>query len=272
MFRTHLGRRLDLSLTSNRLIIGLTALFAIAGAAAWLSGDAPDAWLAPVHTFIVWALVRELDPDRQLTALVAAGFAGVWVLLGYEPAGALALGGLLLAGRIVLNPVGLSLLNTDLIAMAVAATVVSFTAAGWVAGSGIALALYIDARMSEQPRPASLFASAGAAVGATAMATVTSALPDKLSVIEPLVVVSIGLLALAIVVRDPLPVLSPVDHTDAKRMSTERLHASRTLTVVLVFVSALLMGNEARGLIPVVIAIALVLVSDEVKRIRMPTL
>lgn len=272
MFRTHLGRSLDLSLTSNRLIIGLTLLFAIVGGAFWLTGDAPGAWLAPVHTFIVWALVRELDPDRNLTALVAAAFAGVWVLLGYEPAGALALGGLLLAGRIVLNPVGLSLLNTDLVAMALAATVVSFTAAGWVAGSGIALALYIDARMSEEPRPASLFASAGAAVGATAMATVTNALPDTLSVVEPLVVVSVGLLALAIVIRDPLPVLSPVDHTDSKRMSTERLHASRTLTVVLVFASALLMGDQARGLIPVVIAIALVLVSEEVKRIRMPTL
>ena len=253
-------------------MIGLTALFAVVGVALWLSGDAASGWLAPVHTFIVWALIRELDPDRQLTALLAAAFAGVWVLLGYEPAGALALGGLLLAGRIVLNPVGLSLLNTDLIAMTVAATVVSFTAAGWVAGSGIALALYIDARMSEKPRPASLFASAGAAVGATAMATVTNALPDNLSVVEPLVVVSIGLLALAIVVRDPLPVLSNVDHTDTKRMSTERLHASRTLTVVLVFVSALLMGSEARGLIPVVIAIALVLVSEEVKRLRMPTL
>lgn len=272
MFRTHLGRRLDLSLTSNRLIIGLSALFAVAGVALWLSGDAPDAWLAPVHTFIVWALVRELDPDRHLTAIVAAVFAGVWVLLGYELAGALALGGLLVAGRIVLNPVGLSLLNTDLVAMAIAATVVSFTAAGWVAGSGIALALYIDARMSDTPRPASLFASAGAAVGASAMASFANALPDNLSDIEPLVVVSIGLLALAIVIRDPLPVLSPVDHTDAKRMSTERLHASRTLTVVLVFASALLMGGEARGLIPVVIAIALVLVSEEVKRIRMPTL
>ena len=85
-------------------------------------------------------------------------------------------------------------------------------------------------------------------------------------------VVSVGLLALAIVIRDPPPVLSPVDHTDSKRMSTERLHASRTLTVVLVFASALLMGDQARGLIPVVIAIALVLVSEEVKRIRMPTL
>lgn len=272
MFRTHLGRPLDLSLTSNRLIIGLTALAAAVGGALWLSGNGPDAWLAPVHTFIVWALVRELDPDRHVTALVAGATAGIWVLLGFELASALALGGLLLAGRIVLNPVGLRLLNTDLVAMVVAATVISFTAAGWVAGSGIALAIYIDARMSEEPRPASLFASAGAAVGATAMATVTDALPDNLSIVEPLVVVSIGLLALAIVVRDPLPVLSPVDHTDAMRMSAERLHASRVLTVVLVFLSALLMGGEARGLIPVVIAFALVLVSEEVKRIRMPTL
>ncbi len=272
MFRTHLGRPLDLSLASNRLIVGLTVLAAVAGGALWLWGDAPEAWLAPVHTFIVWALVRELDPDRHLTAVVAAATAGIWVLLGFDLVSALALGGLLLAGRIVLNPVGLSLLNTDLVAMVLAATVISFTAAGWVAGAGIALAMYIDARMSQEARMASIFAAAGAALGATAMATITDALPENLSGVEPLIIVPIGLMTLVIVIRDPLPVLATVDYTDAKRMSTERLHASRVLSVVLVFVSALLMGGDARGLGPVVIAFALVLASEELKRIRMPTL
>ncbi len=272
MFRTHLGRPLDLSLTSNRLIIGVTAIAAVVGGALWLAGDAPDAWLAPAHTFIAWALVRELDPDRHMTALVAGIAAGIWVLLGFESMNVLALGGLLLAGRIVLNPVGLDLLNTDLAVMALAATIVSFTAAGWVAGAGIAVAIYVDARMSEKPRLAPVLASAGAAVGATAVATITNALPDNLAGVEPLIVLFIGLLVLVIVVRDPLPVLSTVDHTDRKRMSTERLHATRVLTVVLVFVAALLTGGEATGLIPVVMAFALVLVSEELKRTRMPTL
>ncbi len=242
------------------------------GGALWLSGAAPNAWLAPVHAFIFWALVRELDPDRHVTALIAAAIAAVWVLLGFDMVGALALGGLLLAGRIVLNPVGLNLLNTDLIAMVIAATVISFTAAGWVAGAGIAVAIYIDARMSLEPRVASLIAAAAAALGATAMATITDALPDDLSSIEPLIVVTVGVMALVIVVRDPLPVLSTVDYTDRERMSTERLHATRVLGVVLVFVSALLMGRDATGLVAVIITFGLVLVSEEVKRLRMPTL
>lgn len=272
MFRTHLGRPLDLSLTSNRLIIGATAVTAAAGGALWLWGDVPDAWLAPAHTFIVWALVRELDPDRHMTALLAGVVAGSWLLLGFDSMSALALGGLLLAGRIALNPVGLELLNTDLVAMALAATVVSFTAAGWVAGAGIAVAIYMDARMSEEPRPASVAASAGAAIGATAVATITDALPDSLAGVDPLIVVSIGLIVLIVVVRDPLTVLSSVDHSDQRRMSTERLHASRVLVAVLVFVAALLMLGDATGLIPVIIAFALVLASEELKRVRMPTL
>lgn len=271
MFRTRLGRPLDLSLTSNRLIVGLTVAMAIAGGALWLTGVS-DAWLAPIHTFVIWALVRELDPDRHWTALIAAALAGAWVLLGFEILGALAAGGLVLAGRLVLNPVGLPLLNTDLAAMVVAATVIAFTPPGWVAGAGIAVALYIDARMSEEPRRASLLAAVAAALGATATATVFDAIPDALSGTEPLIVVVIGILVLIVVVRDPVPVLSSVDYSAAKRMSTERLHASRVLVVVLVFVSGLLMAGEATRLIPVTTALVLMLASEELKRFRMPTL
>lgn len=272
MIRTHLGRRLDLSLSSNRLIIGLTALAGIAGLLLWMTGDSPKAWLAPVHTFLMWALVRELDPDRHWTALIAAGVAGGWVLAGLEIIGALALGGFLLAGRLVLNPVGLRPLNTDLVAMAIAAGVVSFTAVGWVAGSGIAVAIYIDERLSDRPRRAALLAAIGAALGASAVATISEALPETLPSIRPLLVVVMGLLALLAVIRDPLPVLSTVDSSDLRSMERERLHGSRTLIGVLLFVAALLVGPSVTGLGPIMIAFALVLASEEVKRIRRPTL
>lgn len=272
MIRSHIGRPIDLSLRSNQLIAALTLLMAIAGAALWWSGESPDAWLAPVHTFVFWALVRELDPDRHWTALLAAAIAGGWVLLGYDTVSAFALGGLLLAGRLVLNPVGLRPLNTDLAAMAVAATVVAFTPAGWLAGSGIAVALYIDARFAGETRRAPLFAAVGAALGASVMATLTDALPQNIPTVNPLIVSVLGLLALIIVVRDPLPVLSTVDHSSEKLMETGRLHATRVLIVVLVFIAAALAGARATALIPVVITIALILISEEVKRVRHPTL
>lgn len=270
MFRTHIGRPLDLSSTSNRLIAALTAAMGVAGVGLWLTRGDPDAWLAPVHTFLVWALVRELDPDRHWTALVAAVFGGAWVLIGLEVVGALAVAGLLFAGRLVLNPVGLRPLGTDLAAMAVFATVISFTAVGWLAGFGIALAIYIDARMANEVRTGPVIAAIAGAVGASAVATAASALPERLPSIQPLMVTAVGLLALIIVTRDPLPVMSTVDHSDRKLMSTQRLHAARVLTVVLLFVAALLAGQDVGGLGPLIFAYALVLASEELERIQRP--
>lgn len=272
MFRSHIGRPIDLSLKSNRLIAALTLLMAIAGVALWLVGETSNGWLAPVHTFIFWALVRELDPDRHWTALLAGLVSGLWVLSGNEIASAFALGGLLMAGRLVLNPVGLRPLNTDLAAMALAATVVAFTPTGWVAGSGIAVALYIDARFAAETRRAPLIAAVAAALGASVVATATDALPKTLPEVNPLIVSLVGLMAVIVVIRDPLPVLSTVDHSDRQLMDTGRLHATRVLMVVLVFFASLLAGQESDTLIPVIISLALVLVSEEVKRFRRPTL
>lgn len=271
MFRTHIGRPIDLSNTFNRLIVALTAAMAVAGLALWLTGDAPDAWLAPVHTFLIWALVRELDPDRQWTALLAGAVGGAWVLMGLEIVGALALAGLLMAGRLVLNPVGLRPLGTDLGAMAVLATVISFTAVGWLAGFGVALAIYIDAHMAAEERSGPVLAAIAAAVGSSAVATAAGALPERLPSIRPLIVVLVGVLALIIVARDPLPLKSTVDHSDRKLMSVSRLHAARVLIAILVFVAALLAGQDVGGLAPVIFTIALVLAVEEVERIRRPT-
>ena len=272
MIRSHIGRPVDLSLRSNQMIAALTLIVAVAGIALWWSGESPDAWLAPIHTFIFWALVRELDPDRHWTALLAGAIAGLWILLGHDIVSAFALAGLLMAGRLVLNPVGLRPLNTDLIAMVIVATVVAFTPAGWLAGSGIAVALYLDARFAEEARQAPLFAAIGAALGASVMATVTDALPQSIPEVNPLIVSLLGLMGLIIVIRDPLPVLSTVDHSDEKLMDTGRLHATRVLIVVLVFIAAVLAGDAATDLIPVIVTIALVLISEEVKRLRHPTL
>lgn len=272
MFRTHLGRSIDPSSTSNRLIIGLTAVAALAGGALWLAGEAPQAWLAPVHTFLTWALVRELDPDRPWTALLAAALAGGWVLAGFAVVGALPLVGFLMAGRLVLNPVGLRPLNTDLAAMAVVATAISFTAIGWVAGSGVALGIYIDSRLADEPERSALVAALAAAVGSTAVATAADALPATVPSFGALVIVLIGVIGLIVVIRDPLTPETTVDSGRHQLMSPQRLHSARVLTAVLLFVSALLAGQSANGLGPLIIAVALTLVAEELERIRRPTM
>lgn len=266
--RTHLGRPLDFSFTSNRLIAILAALAGVAAAALWLLGGDLGLLWAPVHAFLIWALVRELDPDRHVTALLAALVAGVWVLFGVEVVGALAVAGFLMAARLVLSPVGLRPLNTDLAGMAILATVISFTAAGWVAGFGVAVAIYIEARIARDTSRGTLVAAIVAAIGSSAVATAADALPNRLPDVQPVIAVVVGLMVLLIVVRDPLLLVSTVDSNPSRPMETGRLHAARILTGVLIFIAVLLVGQDVAGLGPLIIALALTLASDELERIR----
>lgn len=266
--KSHLGRPLDFSHTSNRLIAVAAALTGLAALALWLIGGDPGLLWAPVHAFLMWALVRELDPDRHVTALVAGVVAGAWVLLGVEVVGALAVAGFLMAARIVLSPVGLRPLNTDLVAMVALATIISFTAAGWVAGFGVALAIYIDARIAQETRRGPLIAAIAAAIGSSAVATAADALPDRLPDVQPVIALAVGLMVLLIVIRDPLLLISTVDSNPGEPMATGRLHAARVLTGVLLFTATLLVGDGVVGLGPLIIALALTLASDELERIR----
>lgn len=266
--RSHLGRPLDFSFASNRLITIVAALVAVAAAVLWLLGGDLGLLWAPVHAFLIWALVRELDPDRHVTALVAAAVAGTWGLLGVEVVGALAVAGFLMAARLVLNPVGLRPLSTDLAGMAILATVISFTAAGWVAGFGIAVAIYIDARIAQDASRGPLIAAIVAAVGSSAVATAADALPNRLPDVQPVIAVVVGLMVLLIVIRDPLLPISTVDSDPTQPMEHGRLHAARVLTGVLLFIAAILVGEDVAGLGPLIVALALALASDEVERIR----
>jgi len=74
-----LARPVDLSFSTNRWIAGLTGVVLIL---AWVwRGVATEAWLAAgvwaglaaLALFLAWALARELDPDAELAAFLAAG-------------------------------------------------------------------------------------------------------------------------------------------------------------------------------------------------------
>jgi len=267
-FRTHVGRHMDMTMASNRAIVGLCVAALISGLAIWLTGGPVDVLWAPVHTFLFWSLMRELDPDNQRTALIAALVGGVWVLGGLEVVGALAVAGLLVGARLVSNTTGRRPLLTDLIPIGVFATVIAFTREGWVAGFGLALAIYVDDRMATDHSSAASITAALAALGASGVATLNRVFPQDLPDVRPLLAVAIGVLTLIAVVREPEQPESVVDSRLKNRISQSRLYASRALFAVLLFAIALLIGPDALAVGPLAIALILALVSNEIERIR----
>ena len=267
-FRSHIGRSFDFSLASNRLIAGLVAVAAVAGVTVVLSSGQASAWLTPVYTLLIWALLRELDPDHDSTAIIGGLAAGLWVLAGLDASAWLAFVGFLLAARLVLNSTGRRPLGTDLAAMVILAALISFSAVGWMAGFGLALAIYVDDRMADEHKISSALAAVLAALSASAVATLSGAFPSELPDVQPLIVVGMGLLALAAVVREPEPPASLVDSWSKTPMEQGRLHGARGLVGVLVFAAAVLEGPNAIALGPGVIALALALGSNELERTR----
>ena len=270
--RSHLGRSLDIRRRSNLILIAIVLLTGAVAVALWLRGGAVQViFFAPANAFVIWALMREIDPDHDWTALLAAVGAGAWVLAGGEYLSILAIAALILAARLVTESTGRRPLVIDLVAMALGA-LVGFTVEGWVAAFGLAIAVYLDDRLATEGRRLQLAVSAVTAVGATIVATVTGAFPETLPEITPWVAVASGLVALLLVVRDPADPISQVDARHKAFISKERLHSSRALIGVLVFGMSLLTGEAAPGLVPLLAALFLAIVSNEVARMRRPSL
>lgn len=266
-FRTHVGRALDPRLSSNRLIIGLTVVATFAALSIIVTSGTTEVWVAPVHAFLTWAFVREVDPDHDWTALTAAFVAGIWVIMGLEVMSALALLGVMVAARLVLNSTGRRPLVTDLVGLVVLASGIAFTPEGWIAGFALAVAIYVDNRLGEVLTRVGVIAAAVAAVGATAVATLTNATPEAIPDVRPLLTIVVGGLALWAIMREPVDPLSVTDSRDRRLLDARRLHAARGLVGVALFIAALLMGPSADGLVPTLLGFALALASGERDRL-----
>jgi len=267
-FRSHLGRDIDIRHTPNLLIVAITLLAGGIALIAWLNDGPPEAiFFAPTYAFVTWALVREIDPDHNWTALVSAIIAAGWIFTGGAQVSVLALGVLIVVARIVTESTGRRPLLTDLIAVLLAA-VAGYTVEGWVAAFGLAIALYLDDRFTESSRPIQIWVSAGLAAGATLVATLTDAFPETLPRVDPVVALAAGALALILVVRDPAEPITQVDARHKAFLRQDRLHASRSLTGILVFAMGLLTGDSARGMVPALAALLMVVVSNEVELVR----
>ena len=267
-FRSHLGRDIDIRHLPNVIMIAVTLLAGAVAAFTWLNdGPAGPIFFAPAYAFVTWALLREIDPDHNWTALVSAGLAAGWILVGGAPVSVLALGVLVLVSRLVTESTGRRPLVTDLVAMLLA-TLAAYTVEGWIAAFGLAIALYLDVRLTEQARPVQTWVSAGIAVGATLLATLFDAFPDTLPEIHPIVAIAAGVLALILVVRDPAQPITQADARHKAFLRQDRLHASRSLIGVLVFAMSLLTGADAAGLIPTMTGLLIVVIANEIEVVR----
>ena len=268
-FRSHLLRPLDPESPWNRAVLALSVVAGIIGAYLTLAQDAPPllAIEAAGTAFLSWALARELDPDRQIPALVVAAIGGAWALLGFETA-ILPFVALMMAARLVVETTGRRPLPTDLAGMALLATVVSLTPLGWVMGFGLAVAIYVDDRLAEKPSRAALLGALSAAIGSSVVASLSATFPRTLPTVDPLVVAALGVLALIAVLREPLEPVSFVDSQTKKFLRRDRVQAGRALTAILVFVGVVVSGAIAPAVVPMALVVASALASTEVERLQ----
>jgi len=259
---------MDFRRRSNQLLALILVVTAGIAGFLWLNDEPAEIWISPVYVFLIWALLREIDPDHDWTALAGAVATAVWVLSGGPVTSGLAIAGLMVAARITTSTTGRRPLPTDLAAAAVFAIAIGFSVAGWAAGFGIALAIYLDDRYRGDSRLAAIAASALAAIGTTALAHTTGSFPERFPDIIQAVVIASGVAGVLLSARDPADPISQVDARHAAFLDGSRLHASRSVVGVLVFLMAILSGEEADGLIVVIAALGLAVVSNEIELLR----
>lgn len=267
-FRTHVGRPFDLRLWSNRILFLLIGAFLLVATVRWSDGATTAVFWAPVHVFLFWALAREVDPDRTLTAHIAGSGAGAWALVQQPTPELLSVGALVLAARVLLNSTGRRPLITDLVVLGAFATAISYTRVGWVGAVALAIAVYVDGRLAEGPNVASIVTAAAASLGATVVATAAGAFAVAVVEIEPILVTAAGVVAILTILRAPPEPWSLVDSRLKWRLDQGRLHGTRALTAVMVFAVTILYGEDAERAVPLIGLLLLALVSSEVERLR----
>ncbi len=143
-----IGRTIDPSYPTNRLIAAITILYTIGGVIfLWVSGAAvfEGAYrgaAAGLAVFLAWALGRELDPDHDAAAFVGAGLAAGTVPFLNPPALS-ALLWLLVLMRIVNRTTGLPATLMDSFFL-IGLSVWMIIRGNWIAGVMTAAALVCD--------------------------------------------------------------------------------------------------------------------------------
>jgi hypothetical protein len=250
---THLGRIIDPRIPSN--LFAIVATLVAAGVAFLVGGTSPEPeWGGPMAvglaTFLSWALGRELDPDRLITANIAA-VAGGFVAFGHPSAAPGALYLLLVAARILVRTTGRSPLWTDLAVNLAIAAWLAQSAAGWMAGMALAYAVARDAGLRDPAPSSRLWWGGATAVLVTAVASLAGALggwePPSTAVSA---LAAAGVLGAAFLIGPDEPA-SMADLTAAP-LDGRRLQESRIIVLAAAALTALIAGDEGmRALAPV---------------------
>jgi hypothetical protein len=273
VFRSHLTRGMDPANYWNRAILILAPMFGAGGVVVGLAREG-SAWPgveAAGAAFALWALTRELDPDRQSTALIAALAAGSWALAGFQVE-LLAMGGFVVMARILSETTGRRPLTTDLVVVAIAATAISFTPLGFATAFGIAVAIWVDERKAEEHNRQHIWMAPITAAGATVVASLTGTFSGGLPDLQPPLILAYVALALVAVVREPPQPTTLVDSRRKTFLRQDRVHAARAAVALVIVVGALISGPDALALAPLAAALALALGSSEVERRARPRL
>jgi MFS family permease len=164
---TSISRTIDPTYPTNIAISVLTLIAGVVAGAITLLGGDPlgDAVLAGFYlgaaAFIPWALAREIDPDHDGSAFLAAflGIAGAALagVLDYPP-DLFALAALLILARIVNRVVGPPARMTDGL-LALALTGIVIWRGGWLFGAVAGAAFALDALLVQPNRRQWIFAA-----------------------------------------------------------------------------------------------------------------
>lgn len=224
--------------------------------------------LAPVFVGVVWALLREIDPDHDWTAIAGGAFAGYWVLAQDSAVSILAVVALMVGARVMSETTGRRPLLSDLLGVGALGIAVAFTVEGWVAGLGLAGAIFLDHRRAERRLRAQPWIALATALGATITAWATGVTLSP-STISTRVAVVAAVVALALILRRPAEPVSLVDASRKTPILQSRLHMSRVVTGIVVYGMAVVIDSlDAEDLVPLLAAMALAIISNEAERAR----
>ncbi len=177
---TNIGRTVDFHVASNRnIVIFSLIVMALIGAYRLLTGMSLgdvviNALGAGVFTFLAWAVGRELDPDHDITAYLAAGVM-VGMLFAWPLPRLLSVGILLAALRVVNRSTGLAPHQADALMLMIGAGVTVALDGYWVVGALVALAFALDSILPQPAGPRSLM-YAGVTLVLTIIASVVAGL------------------------------------------------------------------------------------------------
>lgn len=169
---TSIGRPIDPSYPTNRAIGLLAIAVILAGTVFQVLRGVPivqsGIWGlgAGIAVFLAWAICRELDPDNDLSAFVATGFAIVGLIFGGLPNLGI-LFWLLLVVRVVNRTTGLPATLIDSLAVVGFGGWLSFREY-WAFGIFTAIALFLDYQLPPANRQQNLFAGISAVIAAVA--------------------------------------------------------------------------------------------------------